>query len=639
MVKPLWLAAGCLLVASSAPGNTYRVRNSNDSGVGSLRWALEQANSHIGRDVIVFAPRMSGKVIRPGTELPTILDHRTIIDGDTDDDGKPDVALNGGDLAAYKLYYSGLQIQGARYCKIIGLAVTNFQDYGIAIRDGKYNTVQSCHLGVNLAGTKAVPNGDSDLFLDNAHHNTIGGASASEGNVFGCGGYHGVHVYGSDDNTLTGNCFGLARGGMSVLGTGVEGIQLYQSDGNQIGGPGGRRNLFGGLNTGTDLDLSSNNTIGGNYFGLGRDGSTPLAIQSSGVLVRQASTHNTIGGTTTGARNVFAGGATTGVQLTGSGVANNKVQGNYFGMNAAGTKRRRLVYGVSIDASAGAQLIGGGTAKAGNYFVSTHPTYTVYGCVVGSGADTVVQRNRFGVLPAGGDAPADGIGLIVRDVRVYARHNLFARWSIGVLAHQSGSNARMYGNTFRHCGKAVVLENDGRAHLGDLGNTKTSDDGGNTFRTSNGLYIYNVTPHRISAEGNDFGTTSRVAINKKIYDRKDDPTKGRVDFSPLAGGVIPTGRTIAVTSATAHATPHGVEVLVGLSAPASVSVRVLNIAGRPVEIICRARQCGAGTHTLLWNARSDNGLPVPNGTYLVQVTARSVDGSQASGLAQVRIAR
>ncbi|HJN13901.1 MAG TPA: FlgD immunoglobulin-like domain containing protein, partial [Armatimonadota bacterium] len=65
--------------------------------------------------------------------------------------------------------------------------------------------------------------------------------------------------------------------------------------------------------------------------------------------------------------------------------------------------------------------------------------------------------------------------------------------------------------------------------------------------------------------------------------------------------------------------------------------RVLNIAGRPIKTICTASDCEAGANTLIWNAMSDTGLRVPNGIYLVEVTARNEDGGQSKALAQVRI--
>lgn len=60
---------------------------------------------------------------------------------------------------------------------------------------------------------------------------------------------------------------------------------------------------------------------------------------------------------------------------------------------------------------------------------------------------------------------------------------------------------------------------------------------------------------------------------------------------------------------------------------------------RPVRTLCRTNACDAGANTLLWNATSDRGLPVPNGTYLVEVMAKAGDGARARGLTQVRLDR
>jgi hypothetical protein len=96
---------------------------------------------------------------------------------------------------------------------------------------------------------------------------------------------------------------------------------------------------------------------------------------------------------------------------------------------------------------------------------------------------------------------------------------------------------------------------------------------------------------------------------------------------------------VAVTSLLAAPTAAGAQITFSLSSAAQVQARVLNIAGRPVKILCHAKDCEAGTKTLLWNAQSDQGLPVPNGTYLVEVTAKTNDGSQVRVLSQLRIER
>jgi Tol biopolymer transport system component len=97
--------------------------------------------------------------------------------------------------------------------------------------------------------------------------------------------------------------------------------------------------------------------------------------------------------------------------------------------------------------------------------------------------------------------------------------------------------------------------------------------------------------------------------------------------------------SLTLTSLTAVPTNAGIQITFGLSSAAHVEARILNIAGRPVKTLCHARHCEAGTNTLLWNAMNDQGLAVPNGTYLVEVAAKTGDSSQARALGQVRVAR
>ena len=94
-----------------------------------------------------------------------------------------------------------------------------------------------------------------------------------------------------------------------------------------------------------------------------------------------------------------------------------------------------------------------------------------------------------------------------------------------------------------------------------------------------------------------------------------------------------------ITSLSTAPTATGAQLTFALSAPASVQATIRNIAGRPVKTLCTARDCEAGTNTLLWNATSDQGTTVPNGMYLVEVGARADGGGQTRALTQVRIGR
>lgn len=55
---------------------TYTVINLNDSGAGSLRQAIIDANDNAGTDTITFAPNVTGTIML-GSALPPITDELT----------------------------------------------------------------------------------------------------------------------------------------------------------------------------------------------------------------------------------------------------------------------------------------------------------------------------------------------------------------------------------------------------------------------------------------------------------------------------------------------------------------------------------------------------------------------------------
>jgi len=96
---------------------------------------------------------------------------------------------------------------------------------------------------------------------------------------------------------------------------------------------------------------------------------------------------------------------------------------------------------------------------------------------------------------------------------------------------------------------------------------------------------------------------------------------------------------LVVQSAAASVQAQGVAIGYTLSRDAQVTAEVRNVAGRLVArpVIAKPMPAGASVH--LWNARSEQGVAVPAGKYLVVLTARSEDGQQASALIAVNIRR
>jgi hypothetical protein len=652
MVTKCAAALAGVALAGSAWCDTYVVKNAGDSPAKkTLRWAIEQANDHPGRDKIRFASWLTGKTIAPLTPLPQIIDDRTVIDGDIDRDGKPDVTLSGKKVTGG----SGLMFDGAHWCTVKGLAVIAFPQRAVFFYGSDYGRIVSCHIGANRAGTRAVPNGTSSsmagILIDTCDYCTVGGTTSAERNVLLVKvepTVEAVRVVDGQYNTICGNYIGLAADGMSVLGTGGVGIRVSRFMGaalhNTIGGTEpGARNLFGGVEQGVVLGWAAYySAVQGNWFGLRADGDSIASITGACVDVRDEAGENVIGGTTAGARNVFAGNAAVGVAIRGQYTHSNKVQGNYFGTNAAGTAQRRLTEGVVISDEAGPQTIGGNIPRAGNYFALKHPSKPTIAVQISAGAGdgTLIRHNRFGVRPDGCNATRMFRGINVEVAGAQVLDNLFAGTERAISANGTDVSLRIFRNTFRACYTGVDIAPGARCLLGNLGNTSTRDDGGNLFRPSNTWHIRNNSALGIKAESCRFGTTSRAAINAKLWDRRDIPALGKVDFIPLKGGVIPTGGGVVVTGVGALPTQGaGAEIVFSLSAPADVTVSVLNIAGRPMASVVRDRVLEAGTQRVLWSGRTLNGTPAPNGTYLIEVTATTADGAQARALGQVRVSR
>jgi hypothetical protein len=536
---------------------------------------------------------------------------------------------------------------GAADCTVRGLALTNCPDAALRVITAPRCHIYGCHIGVDLAGTTAAPNGRYDIEMWYSPSSVVGGPSRWQRNVLAGGAPGsptpsdaGLFCAYSDGTLIRGNRFGLARNGMAALGAGNTGVATLLCKGLVIGGTSaGERNLFGGLRTGAALSATQDSRIQGNYFGVGADGSRSFSIQDDCLYLNGCS-GNLIGGLSGPERNVFAGSATRGIYCLGAGSVGNRIRGNYFGLNADGAKPRPLFFGIVIGSDAESQWIGGPSVAAGNYFAARWPIR--FG--LGAGAGSTIQNNRIGLTANGADTTGVEEGISIWGTTVRVLNNTIANvTNTGVLATEAGADPEVYRNAFRNCLAAVRVVSDAQCRLGNLGNASTQDDGGNQFDPTNGTHIHNLTPNYIRAEGNSFGTTSRAAIEANIFDKRDNSSLGRVDFIPLAGGVMPTDApnlaALSVTVASAVPTKGGAGIVFSLSAPATVSVQVLNLAGRLIRTVTPGQACPQGLNTVTWSGLSDAGRQVPSGWYLVEVRALTASSAQSRAVTTLQIVR
>lgn len=226
---PLILAAAWALIAQSLSAATVTVTSRADSGVGSLRWAIDQANGSPGADRITFnIPGPAPFVIEPVGQLPDITGP-TEVDGTTQPGfaGLPMVEVSGR-IADRSDFYnsSGIIIRGDD-CIIRGLCIHSWSgawrvdhvnESGVGLRiHGRRNTVVGCHIGTDPTGTLIKGNGYGVGVRGN--DNRIGSATVPGGrNVIGGNHYTDIHLYrDTTGNRVQNNLIGIMANGTAAF--------------------------------------------------------------------------------------------------------------------------------------------------------------------------------------------------------------------------------------------------------------------------------------------------------------------------------------------------------------------------------------------------------------------------------------
>ena len=137
--------------------------------------------------------------------------------------------------------------------------------------------------------------------------------------------------------------------------------------------------------------FGNNNVVEGNYIGLNAAGTTSTGFGNLRQGVFISGSNNRVGGTTSAQRNIIAGSGFAGVGI-GFG-SGNVIQGNYIGTDASGTANRPNAGGVAVNSGASNNFIGGIAAGAGNVISGN----TGAGVTLNNGANgNTVLGNRIG---------------------------------------------------------------------------------------------------------------------------------------------------------------------------------------------------------------------------------------------------
>ncbi len=312
----------------------------------------------------------------------------------------------------------GLELDaGSNRSQIVGLVIRGFSGDGIAIYSNS-DAVTSCYIGTNAAGNAALANGGDGVdILAGSTGNSIGAATATPGtgagNIISGNTGSGVAIHGVADSFVWGNLIGTDVTGTFAIANGANGVQILGGSGNTIGGADSSlRNIISGNTTnGVVINGSGgalNNLVVGNYIGTNLTGTAAIP-NSLGVNIWNGATDNTIGGTGS-AGNLVSGNKTSatqgdGIDIDGSSTADNLVEGNDLGTNAAVTAAvGNVSSGISVWGSSTGNTITGNIA-AGN----------AYGIALDGATATLVTNNLVGVTAAtGGMVLANQAGVLLQ---------------------------------------------------------------------------------------------------------------------------------------------------------------------------------------------------------------------------------
>jgi hypothetical protein len=250
-----------------------------------------------------------------------------------------------------------------------------------------------------------------------AYDNLIGGQNTAAGhgcstdcNVISGNGGCGVEIRGPDagNNHIAGNLIGTDATGTSPLGNSDRGVNIAGgAKENLVGGVGAsERNVISGNRSG-GVTLSgpgvAQNLVIGNYVGTDVSGSVSLPNGRHGVCLGDGAQYNRIGGTTAGEGNLISGNAENGVTLESPGTTYNVVLANRIGTDATGTLALPNEHGVYLRYGASENQIG---REEGN-LISGNRQHGV--AIEHQATANVISHNRIGTALNGIDPLPNGL--------------------------------------------------------------------------------------------------------------------------------------------------------------------------------------------------------------------------------------
>ncbi|MCA9062796.1 MAG: DUF4347 domain-containing protein, partial [Planctomycetaceae bacterium] len=284
---------------------TFTVTNTNDSGAGSLRQAIIDANALAGTDTITFniattdpgyvdptpASPNSGDeywTIALSSGLPYVTES-VVIDGWSQPGytQTPVIEIDGsGAGSAYGLYLN----TGSGGSTVRGLVINQFNLAGLYIWTGAAgSTIVGNSIGTDVTGSIDLGNGSG--IVTSSSSTIIGGSTLQERNIIAGNGGNGIQLAnGSSNNIIQGNLIGIGSGGEALgNGTGIAFGNL-SSSGTLVGGTNAGEGNVIAFNSGIGIRTTTGTGAGNSFLGnlIYANSGIGIDLSSNGVTINDA---------------------------------------------------------------------------------------------------------------------------------------------------------------------------------------------------------------------------------------------------------------------------------------------------------------------------------------------------------------
>ena len=521
-----------------------------------------------GADRILFDLGNSGTfTISPNSQLPFVTEALEI-DGTSQGNyaDRPVVVLDGTNAGDA----NGLVITGGASI-VRGIAVTNFQNYGLWVQTGGNNRFESNYIGIDPRTATAAPNGLDGVLIYQSAGNTIGGVDSGQGNVISGNARRGIWVLDTTatNNLIQNNRVGANPNATDSVANGLEGIYISgganqntvrdnvvsgnegvgiliqdsgsennRIEGNTIGvnanlteaipnstgvwiGAGADTNfvlgntISGNSNTGLVLfgeNTSSNqvidNDIGTKWFGV-----DAIPNGGNGVYIGAGARENNI------RDNTISGNRNQGVVIYDDGTDSNVLAGNIVGMSASGVNRMPNLIGVLIGNGASNNIIGGTDADLSN--VVSGNSFDGIRIAGSSTEGNQLKGNNIGVDVDGDPAPNQRNGVFLYD----------------------GTFNNTIGGTEFNAGNTIAFNRSGGVKMDALAFEEHALPGSGNAVLGNSIYL-NITQgidigdhgtetnDAFDADSGVNGLQNYPVLSKATYDGANLVVNGRLDTAP-----------------------------------------------------------------------------------------------------------